>query len=232
VHCRECAEDLRRKGLGPLQAKRRTPPHVAYSNLQLKEICWEQAEKDVVYYLERFKRFRVYDGVTPSDLDRITDEDRQLANKIAARISAKIWTQITSTDDSIARIGDWDLLGMNYPEWQRRKEIIRDVISIPLSKRGIGVARLTKALHQKRPRLMPICDSVLEDALVVCFVDKADRIIACMDRLRVIGQKHISRLQNLQELSKQTKAEMTALRILELLYWVQFGPFRRANRKD
>jgi len=167
VYCRECAEDLRHKGLGPAQIKRRTSTNPPYSNVQAKEICWEQVEKDLAYYLKRFNRFRAYDGVTPSDLDRITDEDRQLANKIAARISAKTWAQIT-TDKSIAKIGDWDLLNMNDLEWQSRKGVVHDVLTALLMHPAIGVARLTKALHRKRPKLIPICDSVVQNALGVC----------------------------------------------------------------
>jgi hypothetical protein len=231
-HCRECAEDLRRNKLGPVQIKRKTSSNSPYSSVQAKEIYWEYAEGDLAYYLERFKKFGVYDGVTPSHLDRITDEDRRLANKIAARISAKTWAQITATDNSIARIGDWDLLNMNDIEWQSRKEVIRQILSVLLSHPGIGVATLTKALHRKRPRLIPICDSVVQNALSVDSGNKVDRIIACMDKLRIVGREHMSKLQDLQELSRQMQAEMTELRILELLYWVHFGPFPRTSQKD
>lgn len=232
AYTRECAENLRRRGLGPAQITRGTSAKAPYSNAQAKEICWEQAEKYLAYYLKRFNRFRAYDGVTPSDLDRITDEDRQLANKIAARMSAKTWAQITDTDKSIAKIGDWDLLNMDDQEWQSRKGVDRDVLTALLMHPGIGVARLTKALHRKRPKLIPICDSVVQNALGVCAGNKADRIIACMDQFRIVGRKHMSRLQELQELSKQLQAEMTELRILELLYWVQFGPFPPTSQKD
>lgn len=223
VHCRECAEYLRRKGQGPLQIQKKTSlnqPRSGY--IQPKEVCWTRAERDLEYYLQRFKRFQVYDCVTPPNLDSITDEDRQLANKIAARMSAETWKPILG--QSIAQVGHWDLLSMSDDEWESRKQVIRTALS-KLLRPGIGVARLTKALHRKRPRLIPICDNVVLKALGVYGGKKADTIIACMDRFREIGRKHISRLQKLKELSKQLQAEMTELRILELLYWVQFGPF-------
>lgn len=234
VHCRECAEDLRRKELGPVQIKRGISPDPAHSNVQAKEICWEQAEEDLAYYLERFKRFRAYDGVAPFDLDRITDEDRQLANKIAARMSAEIWAPVVRPGISatIARVGDWDLLVMADFEWQSRKRVIHQVLDVLSNHPGIGVARLTKALHRKRPRLIPICDSVVLKTLGVYAGNTADRIIACMDKFRIVAREHMSRLQELREVSKQMQAEMTELRILELLCWVQFGPFPRAGRKD
>jgi hypothetical protein len=230
VHCQECAEDLRHKGLGPLQVKRRISSNLPHGSVQVKEICWEQAEKALFYYLERFRRFGVYDGINPFDLDRITDEDRQLANKIAARMSPKTWAPVVG--DSIAQVGDWDLFNMSDLEWQNRKEIVHEVLSTLLRHSAIGIARLTKALHRKRPSLIPICDSVIQKALGVTAGNKADGIVACMDKFRTIGRKHISALHKLRELSKQLHAEMTALRILELLYWVQFGPFPPASQKD
>lgn len=220
VHCQECAEELRRKGLGPVQIKRRTS---GSSKIQEKGICWGQSESNLAYYLQRFNRFPVYDGVMPTELDQITDEDRRLANKIAARMSAKTWAPVVS--ETIAQVGDWDLLNMSDFEWQSRKEVIHQVLGILLRHRGIGAARLTKALHRKRPKLIPICDNVVLRALGVEPGNKADRIIACMDRFRVVGRKQQSRLQELRKLSRQLGAEMTELRILEVLYWVQFGPF-------
>lgn len=230
AHCRECAEELRRTGQGPVQVKRAASVDLRHNKLPAKEIRWEQAESDLAYYLKRFNRFLAYDGITPSDLGQITDEDRQLANKVAARMSSKTWAAVVGY--SIAQVGDWDLLKMSDLEWEGRKEIIREVLRALLRHSGIGVARLTKALHRKRPNLIPICDSVIQKALGVTAGNKADRIVACMDKFRPIGQKHISALHNVQELSKQLQAEMTALRILELLYWVQFGPFPPAGQRD
>ncbi len=118
---------------------------------------------------------------------------------------------------------------MNDSEWQNRKMVIHQVLDGLLGHTGIGVARLTKALHCKRPNLIPVCDSVVLNALGVSSGDKTDRLIACMDRLQITGRKQISSLQELRKISKQRGAEMTELRILELLYWVQFGPFPSPN---
>jgi hypothetical protein len=230
VHCQECAEELRRKGQGPVQVKRTAPVRPPHNNLPAKELCWEQAESDLAYYLKRFNRFPAYDGVAPSDLDRTTDEDRQLANKIAARMSVRTWAPVV--DQPIAEVGDWDLLNMSELEWRRRKEAIHEVLRALLRHPGVGVARLTKALHRKRPNLIPICDSVVLEALGVRTTSKVDAIIACMEEFRIIGRKHTSRLQKLRELLKQFQAQMTELRILELLYWVQFGPFRPIRQKS
>ncbi len=227
--CQACAQGLRLKGMGPVQAKKRRDTFLPSNEVETKVMCWERAEADLIYYLERFARYPVYDGVIPLDLDLITDEDGRLANTIAARMSARTWSTIVG--ESIEQVGDWDLLRISNSEWEIHREVIRQVFCILLRHRGIGVARLTKALHRKRPKLIPVCDSVVLEALGVEPGNKADRIIACMDKLRLLGREQLMRLQELRALSRHLGAEMTELRILELLYWVQFGPFARLNRE-
>ena len=230
MHCRECAEDLRSRGEGPVQVQRRASADSPYSiDTQAKEVSWTRAEENLVYYLNRFNRYPAYDGVVPSELHWLTDEDRQMANKIAARMSATTWAPVIGR--SLAGIGDWDLLNMSGLEWEGHREAIREVLEALLIHPGIGVARLTKALHRKRPDLIPICDSVILKALGVRSISRADAIVTCMERFRVVGLKHTSTLQSLRGLSKQLHAEMTELRIIELLYWVQFGPFPLTSQK-
>lgn len=229
VHCQECAIALRSRGQGPRQIQMKDSVNLlCRGSIKPGKISWERAEADLAYYLKRFNRFPVYDGVIPHNLDQITDEDRRIANKIAARMSAKTWAPVMGR--SIAQIRDWDLLNMTNLEWQSRKEVIRQVLRSLLGHPGIGVARLTKALHRKRPKLIPICDSVILEATGIEVVNKVDAIIGCMDRLRVTGRGQLSTLEKLHESSKQLHSEMTELRILELLYWVQFGPFALANQ--
>jgi hypothetical protein len=187
------------------------------------ELVWQRAEDCLRYYLRRFNRFQSYDGITPTHFNEISDDDRRLANKIAARMSAATWVSIVG--ESIAGVGDWDLLRMTDVEWQTRKQIIRDTLSGLLGHPGIGVARLTKGLHRKRPNLIPVCDSVVLKALGVNLGSRPSQVVVCMDRLRVIGRGQLTRLRELRELSRGLDCEMTDLRILEILYWVQFGPF-------
>ena len=140
VHCQECAEELRCKGLGPVQIRRKPAASPIFGKPQAKEIAWEHSERDLIYYLNRFNRFPTYDGVMPSDPDQITDEDRRIANQIAARMSAETWAQIVG--QSIAQIGDWDLPNMSDFEWQSRKKVIHQVLGVLIGHPGIGVARL------------------------------------------------------------------------------------------
>ena len=219
VHCRECAERLRKEGRGPIQQKSKGE-HVP----AIQALDWSKAGEYVLYYLKRFGRSSKYDGVNPDKIDEITDQDRTLANQIAARIGEKVWHPLVHKP--ITEIGRWDLLCMSDLDWQARRSVIRSKLAVLLGCPGIGVARLTKALHRKRPDLIPICDRVLCKALTILQHNKADKIIECMEKLRQVGQRNLDALSKLRELTRNKGTELTELRILEILHWVEFGPFR------
>lgn len=219
VHCKECAERLRKEGRGPIQQKKREE-YMPITQM----LDWSRAGKHLLYYLERFGRFPKYDGINPDKINEITDEDRTLANQVAARMGKEVWDPLIG--QSIREIGQWDLLHMSDLDWQVHGNVIHRKLTILLGYRGIGVARLTKALHRKRSGLIPICDSVLCNALAIAQRNKADRIIQCMDELRQVGQGNLDTLSKLRKLTKSNGTELAELRILEVLYWVEFGPFK------
>lgn len=180
-------------------------------------------DKEMLYYLCRFGRYPKYDKVEPDDLDRITDQDRQLANKLAARMGEGVWSPLI--DKNISAIGrNWNLLTMTSGEWLYCATVTREVLD-PLFITRIGVPRLTKALHRKRPNFIPVCDSILVEALKVGSDDKTTVVVECMKRVREVGQAIFSVLTDLRNLSIAKDMGMTELRILELLFWVVFGPF-------
>jgi len=221
AHCKECAKLIRKEGRGPIQQKRRGEDISVIQTLD-----WSKAEKYLFYYLKRFGRFPKYDGANPDEINEITEEDRKLANQVAARMSKEVWGPLIHNRESITEIGQWDLLHMSDQDWQVNRNVVHRKLAKLVAYPGIGVARLTKALHRKRPRLIPICDSVLCKAFTIAQGNKADRIIQCMDGLRQVGRESSNALGKLRKLTKSNGTELTELRILEVLYWVEFGPFR------
>lgn len=190
-----------------------------------------QPDKEMLYYLCRFGRYPKYDKVNPDDLDRITDQDRQLANKLAARMGDGVWSLLIDKNKNISAIHkNWNLLTMTSGEWLRCATVTKEALD-PLFITGIGVPRLTKALHRKRPNFIPVCDSILIEALKVGPCDKPTIVVQCMERLRDVGQANLSVLTDLRNLSIAKDMEMTELRILELLLWVVFGPFGTAPQR-
>ena len=189
-----------------------------------------QAEREMLYYLCRFGRYPQYDKVETEELDRITDQDRQLANKLAARMGKRVWNPLIGQSISAIKT-NWNLLGITDRQWLYCAQVTREVLS-PLFVTGVGVPRLTKALHRKRPNFIPICDSVLLTTLGVESTDKPGTVVQCMERLRKVGQVNLSVLTSLRNLSIAKETEMTELRILELLYWVIFGPFGTPEQRS
>lgn len=237
-HCQECAERLRSQGLGPIQIKRRRQAQDDIEWECLKGVAGRpitivlygtvpcQAAMYLLYYLRRFKRYQKYDGITPNSLNTITGQDRELANQIAARMGRKVWNSLVGA--SIEGIKQLDLLHMTDTEWNGSKDCLRCALST-LFRPGIGVARLTKALHRKRPALIPICDSVLLKALKVNPSNNVEAVIESMSKLRgllVDNSHNLSTLASLKELCQACGIELSELRILEILHWVEFGPFK------
>lgn len=98
--------------------------------------------------------------------------------------------------------------------------------------RGLGLARLTKMLHKKRPKIVPILDSILigylrpfideqttkrvsEGDTAVCFIKEFKKDL---DTNRLV----LTQLNN----SKRMPYPVSAVRILDILVWSTHGPFR------
>lgn len=98
--------------------------------------------------------------------------------------------------------------------------------------RGMGVARVTKMLHKKRPKIIPILDSVMVGYL-----------LPLMSRRVVRGESDAERsVRFIQELKKDVDNNKTVLielcnwevkpypisilRVFDILVWSALGPFR------
>jgi hypothetical protein len=182
------------------------------------------------YYLYRFGRYQTYDKIKPEDYQKISDQDRQLANKLAARMGTESWKPLIGQSISDIKL-DWNLFCMTDNQWLHCAQVTTGVLSHLLIK-GVGVPRLTKALHRKRPNFIPVCDSVLLKAFQIKSSAKADKVVECMEKLRHTGQINLEVLTRLRNLSRAKGMEMTELRILELLYWVIFGPFGTPEQRS
>lgn len=189
-----------------------------------------QVAREMFYYLCRFGRYPKYDKIKPEDYQRITDQDRQLANKLAARMGTEVWKPLIGQSISDIKL-DWNLFCMTDDQWRHCAQITSEVLS-HFFVMGVGVPRLTKALHRKRPDFMPVCDSVLLEAFQIKSSDKADKVVECMEKLRHMGRINLDVLTSLRNLSRAKGMEMTELRILELLYWVIFGPFGTPEQRS
>jgi hypothetical protein len=163
-----------------------------------------------------------YDTVMPNTLDTITLEDIYLANVIVARTPRTCWRNVIGK--SIADIPrDSDLILMSEPQWEVCKSIVRAVLSPFLLEKGIACAVLTKALHRKRPRLLPICDGVVIKFLGVTDGKKdVETIVGCMDRVRDIGKRNRSTIESIEKFLNQWRMpRLSKVRMIDALCWME-----------
>ena len=182
------------------------------------------------YYIRRFQWNATYDQVSPQSLDVITWSDRDLANAIGARRKREFWEPLVGK--SIKGIGrGWDLIRMSDSDWQKYQDLMRSILDGLLGFKGIGLGSLTKALHRKRPSFIPICDSVLVVALGTHAGAEAEDMIECMGNLRRVGRENNATLESLRRATNIGGGELTELRILEILHWLEWGPFRPGDEE-
>ena len=111
-------------------------------------------------------RWRI-DVSDPSQPASFGEPDLRLANRGGARVSAAQIAAILQRRDAIERAlraiaPDASLSGQASPvPWLPLRQLFDAFAEIP----GIGFAKMTKALHPKRPALIPMLDSIVQKYL-------------------------------------------------------------------
>ncbi len=91
--------------------------------------------------------------------------------------------------------------------------------------RGVGFSKMTKALHRKRPALIPMLDSVVQTYLTTedpgtrspgSFGERATALVRSYKR--DLDGNHLA-LRDLQRELANRNYRLTELRILDLLIW-------------
>jgi uncharacterized protein DUF6308 len=123
----------------------------------------EDALAVVLRFLDTYGQLDVSD---PSGATSFREPDLRLANRGGARISATQIAAILERRRAIERAlraipPDASLVGAQVP-WSTLRELFDAFADIP----GVGFSKTTKALHGKRPALIPILDSVVQSYLV------------------------------------------------------------------
>jgi hypothetical protein len=114
-------------------------------------------------FLEQDYSYRSYDSVSIPVDDVIREQELRIANRIGARMSAPeiagILEHAPVMEAALQRIPPDTSLADTESEipW----DALHDLYSAPAGVTGIGLAKLTKALHKKRPHLIPMLDSVV-----------------------------------------------------------------------
>ena len=173
-----------------------------------------------------------YDVGDASGPASFSESDLRLANRGGARISAAEIAAILERRRAIERaLGaiapDASLAGgANSVPWLPQRRLFDAFAAI----RGVGVSKMTKALHRKRPALIPMLDSVVQKYLEnddlgaqALFGERALGLVRGYKRDLDRNRAAVRAVR--QELARRSY-ELTAVRILDLLIWsVRSGPF-------
>ena len=177
--------------------------------------------------LEFLHTYSAYEGYDTSGPASLNEGDLRLANRGGARISAAEIAAILERRDEIERA-----LRKIHPA-ASLADATSSIPWVPLTRlfdafadiRGIGFSKMTKALHRKRPALIPMLDSVVQAYLTrddpgarssESFGARATALVRSykrdLDRNRSV-------LRKIQRELASREYRLTEVRILDLLIW-------------
>jgi uncharacterized protein DUF6308 len=153
------------------------------------------------------------------------EPDLRLANRGGARISAGEIAAILERRRAIERAlrtvaPDASLAGPpSSVPWQPLRQLFGSFADI----RGVGLSKMTKALHPKRPALIPMLDSVVHKYLdaddlgaKAPFEERALALVSGYKRDLDLNRRGVRAVR--QELAR-LNCGLTEVRILDLLIW-------------
>ena len=156
--------------------------------------------------------------------DSFDERDLRLANRGGARISAAEIDAIVARRRAIERElraipVDASLSEAAIP-WAELTRLFEDFAGI----RGVGFSKMTKALHKKRPALIPMLDSVVQAYLPTdtsgSFAEQATGLVRGYKQDLDRNRSSLRKLK--RELSRRGH-ELTEVRVLDVLIWSFFS---------
>jgi len=175
-------------------------------------------------FLQAYSGYEAGDSSRPDSFD---ERDLRLANRGGARISAAeiaaILERRREIDGSLRRIGPGESLtdtASSIP-WIVLTQLFDAFANI----RGVGFSKMTKALHRKRPALIPMLDSVVQeyltkdDPVTSSSESFGARATALVRSYKRDLDRNRSALDELKRKLATRDYRLTEVRILDLLIW-------------
>lgn len=172
-------------------------------------ILWEMIRQDA--------GARAFDArAGQGDPNLIQAEDIRAINQMRARSSPVAWEPVTGPASWLAALDPQQaLFEIDDAEWSDRWAYLIEAALTAAAGPKRGIARVTKILHLKRPRLVPVLDS-----LVVQQMGGRNRsAIEMVDHLRKVGAKNRNGLGTIADALEKLDVHRTQVRILDVLLW-------------
>lgn len=158
-----------------------------------------------------------------SPANRIVLEDVVAINRtMRARSAHTRWTALIESGDlpELEAVDTgWDAFLTTDDEWDRNAvpQRVASLVDAVLC-RGIGVSVATKALHIKRPAVIPICDSYVLQLIGIPERGGAS-VAAVIQHLRESRAGLLAMLTDIQRRLSEAGIERTLVRIMDVLVW-------------
>jgi hypothetical protein len=175
-------------------------------------------------FLEAYASLETSDSSGPASFD---ESDLRLANRGGARISAAEIAAILERRSEVERA-----LGQLDPD-ASLMDATSSIPWAPLTRlfdafadiHGVGFSKMTKALHRKRPALIPMLDSVVQEYLARDLprtgssASFGERGTALVRSYKQDLDRNRSALHEVQRALAGRGYQLTEVRILDLLIW-------------
>ncbi len=175
-------------------------------------------------FLEAYASLETNDSSGPSSFD---ESDLRLANRGGARISAAEIAAI------LERRGEVERALFQLDPDASLMDATSSIPWVPLTRlfdafadiHGVGFSKMTKALHRKRPALIPMLDSVVQEYLATDLprtgssASFGERATALVRSYKQDLDRNRSALHEVQRALAGRGYQLTEVRILDLLIW-------------
>lgn len=173
--------------------------------------------------------YRSYDSALVRADAEWRREDAQIANRAGARMSSReidaLMGRAPQIEQALTRIPGDTSLAASAEElpW----EAMHDLYDAFGGVAGIGLAKATKALHKKRPHLIPMLDSFVAGYLrsvdTIPVGSFADEALALTRSYKVDLDANLETLQSVQHGLNEQGYTLSLCRILDLYTWAYAG---------
>jgi hypothetical protein len=173
-----------------------------------------------------FEAYGADDPGAASEPDTFDERDLRRANRGGARISAAEQAEVLARrrriESALRELPPGASLAGRAVPWAPLTELFGSFGEI----RGVGFAKMTKALHGKRPALIPILDSVVQAYLAdddpppADFGERATALVRTYKR-DLDGNRDA--LREVQHALAARGYPLTEVRILDVLIWSAFS---------
>jgi len=161
-----------------------------------------------------------------SDPDVFDERDLKRANRGGSRISAAEQVALLGRrariEPALRAIPVGASLAARTVPWRPLTELFGSFGEI----RGVGFAKMTKALHGKRPALIPILDSVVQAYLASdepAPLEFGQRATALVRNYKQDLDRNRVALREVRQALAMRGYELTEVRILDVLIWSAFS---------